>query len=51
MNNAQLMHELHKVHVQAEADRNFFANTVEQINVHAQRLDILRKGVRPHLTS
>ena len=45
MNNATITTELRKLYVQAEADKPFFADTVEQIKDHAQRLDILMQAI------
>ena len=45
MNKATLTHELYKLYVQAEAHRAFFVNTVDQMNDHAQRLDVMKQAM------
>ena len=42
---AALTHEVHKLYVQAEADKIFFNNTVDQINDHLQRFDIMKQAM------
>ena len=45
MSSDQCTHELHKMYAQAAADKMFFADTVEQKNDHAQRLDNVRQAM------
>ena len=46
MDNSQLTHELHKLFVQAEADARHFANVHEEVDDHAQRINILTQAMQ-----